>query len=255
MYSKTFHIYEYSEDEDIIAELKSTLSIEVYGYLVSNNIKMTRGNIINLEYEDSTSEKLIYQLDISNINPRDINKKILKNVLDQYISKQLNTIFKTSDGYYLLGIPNDYINKINIRNVTESVNNITLELQVYYIYFRELNRIYDFIDINNENYYNTGKFTTDEKCKSLYNDYKQSCEDTWNIKQDPLTKNEDILEIIYKIDECIYKRSLQLQNCEHFKSSGHIGAIKKMERIRKFYEELLIDRLRDNDVAISSWKK
>ena len=92
-------------------------------------------------------------------------------------------------------------------------------------------------------------------CSVLYKDYKKSCLDTWETEKNVNTTNEDILNIMYKLDECIYKRQNQYNQCRAFQTPGHLGAIEKLKNIRTFYTNLLSDRITNQKLIFSAFKK
>lgn len=236
MYSKTFHTYEYAENGNVLDELATQVEISIYDYIMKTNPseRMHDADTMKIKLLFTTTDYIKYNV---SINKLALSKKLdlvkLNEYMNNYIKYNLNEIIPASDGYYLIEYA-DIDDQVSLPSI------LTFNVTLRYQYFEIVQDMFNYIDILDNN-------QVKNNCVDLYNDYKKSCEDTWDIQKDQSVSNEKAIEIIYKLEKCIYKRQYQYNRCKNFQTVGHQGAIKRLTDIKDFYKEELVRRLTKSD--------
>ena len=256
-YLSSIHVYEWSTNKSLSEELTDLFDIAIDDYVLKDYLP-GEGTSLNVRYVTFFK----YQYGILYFNVKiiksillsEFNKEKLEKYLINYIKRFYNEIFESNGKYYLLD-PSAAIKFLNITN-----DEIIFELEIPISQFETINVVEDYIRDNNEKVRRIGiqqpqlvNPNNIKNCNLIYKEYKDSCRDTWNIKKDRNVKNEEILSILYKLDDCLEKRRGSLNECPSLRTEGHIGAIRKLERIKEFYRDLLTERINSN-VNFNVWK-
>jgi hypothetical protein len=152
--------------------------------------------------------------------------------IKSYMSDKWNLIFKGFNGYYVL-----LYNTIDIQG---GQNVSDFYIIVEYNIFKDQDAAMRFVDEMN---LSEQKRSHNIKCRKVYNEYKNVCDDLWNIGKNSNLNNEEILDVIESLHKCITLRKEHYQDCLRTGKDGHIGAIQKMKSLNRFYIDLLISRL------------
>lgn len=140
-----------------------------------------------------------------------------------------NQVYEGDKGWYIF-----HRDTLNVINVTPSSVLVSMNINIY-------------ASLDEANKAVTKSIQ--HMCRMSYKDYKQTCEGLWDLRQDENISTREALDLFENLGSCISKRSVNLKECpmEDEKSrTGHTGAIFKLRKIRNFYGNLIIKRIRDD---------
>ena len=256
-YSNNIYQYEWSTNKLLSEELTDLFDIAVDDYVLKDypQNRSTALNVRYVKFLKYDTPILIFNVKINkSILLSEFNKEKLEKYLLNYIKRFYNEIFESNERYYLLD-PSVIIKNLNVTD-----DKIIFQLRIPISQFETIDEVRYYIQNNNEKIREAGvkrpqlinpDATT--KCDVIYNEYKDSCKDTWDIRKDKNVKNEEILSILYKLDNCLEKRRVSLDECPSFRTDGHIGAIRKLQNMKKYYGDLLSTRV-NSAVNFNVWK-
>ena len=177
---------------------------------------------------------------------RGLISKLIKNQSLGSVHK--DTIFQGENGYYRFYPKTARITEQKVTPNEEREIFIIIDADVY----RNLEEIEP-----PEQFFE--QLPRESNCRSLYEDYKESCKDlidemssdisSFEFDKDVSTINAVIT--IERLNECIRGRQLHLERCGNISGryqDGHIGAIQKMRKKRDRYIKLVQDRIKSYNI-------